>query len=45
MNIEQIKESFEINYSQYKNYHQVDKRLKEQLVLKNIYLDNLINII
>ena len=40
MNIEQIKESFEINYSQYKNYHQVDKRLKEQLVLKNIYLDN-----
>ena len=32
MNIEQIKESFEINYSQYKNYHQVDKRLKEQLV-------------
>tara|TARA_Y100000992_G_C21273015_1_gene498045 strand:- start:3000 stop:3530 length:531 start_codon:yes stop_codon:yes gene_type:complete len=40
MNIRQIKDSFEINYSQYKNYYQVDKRLKEQLVLKNIYLDS-----
>jgi hypothetical protein len=40
MNINEIKNSFKKNYSEYKNFYQVDKRIEEQINIKNIYIDS-----
>ena len=39
LSLDEMKSIYNKNYSNYKNFYQVDKRIDEQIRVKNIYLD------